>query len=663
MSNIYKASTGGGGGSGTVTSVSVVTANGLAGTVANPTTTPAITLSTTATGVLSGNGTTISGSPVTLHSVLVGGASNSITSLTAGTTGQVLTGVTGSDPIFAAPAASSISIAGDSGSITGGSLTIFANRVSNSTGSSVSFTNSGTTSTFSLVDPSNNMFLGFNAGNLTVSGTSNVIIGPNSGFTLSTGAINTGIGDSNFSFLTAGIGNIGIGRRSGFQYTTSESYNILIGNQGSTGESNVIRIGDQGAGSFQQNKAFMAGIVGVTVSNAVPVMIDSTTGQLGVGTPVSGGIVDITGDSGGAQTGPSITLTGGSTGLTFDGATNTETLGGTLVLANGGTSASLTASNGGVFYSTATAGAILAGTATAGRIIRSGASAAPSWSTSTYPATNAVNTLLYASSANVMSALATGNNGVLITSATGVPSLLAPGTTGQVLTATTGSPPSWVSPPSDPITSIVTQVFTTSGTWTATAGMVYAEIIIVSGGGGGGSADATLGGGGGGGGAGGLSSAIFPVAVIGTTQSVVVGTGGAGGTGGADGAVGLQSSVTGSSLGSQPGFGGSASNVFANGFGSGGGGGGASGGSVNIEGGSGTTGLYFSGLLSIGGMGGYNRYGGPATAAIATGGASIGLPGVGFGGGGAGGAAAPLGSGADGGAGSDGVVYIIEYIS
>ena len=48
------------GGSGTVTSASVVSANGLAGTVANPTTTPAITLSTSVTGVLKGNGTAIS---------------------------------------------------------------------------------------------------------------------------------------------------------------------------------------------------------------------------------------------------------------------------------------------------------------------------------------------------------------------------------------------------------------------------------------------------------------------------------------------------------------------------------------------------------------------------------------------------------------------------
>ena len=48
------------GSGGTVTSVSVVSANGLAGSVADATTTPAITLSTSVTGVLKGNGTAIS---------------------------------------------------------------------------------------------------------------------------------------------------------------------------------------------------------------------------------------------------------------------------------------------------------------------------------------------------------------------------------------------------------------------------------------------------------------------------------------------------------------------------------------------------------------------------------------------------------------------------
>ena len=46
--------------SGTVTSVSVVSANGFAGTVATSTTTPAITLTTTITGLLKGDGTAIS---------------------------------------------------------------------------------------------------------------------------------------------------------------------------------------------------------------------------------------------------------------------------------------------------------------------------------------------------------------------------------------------------------------------------------------------------------------------------------------------------------------------------------------------------------------------------------------------------------------------------
>ena len=48
-----------GAGTGTVTTISVVSANGLAGTVANATTTPAITLSTSVSGILKGDGTSI----------------------------------------------------------------------------------------------------------------------------------------------------------------------------------------------------------------------------------------------------------------------------------------------------------------------------------------------------------------------------------------------------------------------------------------------------------------------------------------------------------------------------------------------------------------------------------------------------------------------------
>lgn len=79
-------------------------------------------------------------------------------------------------------------------------------------------------------------------------------------------------------------------------------------------------------------------------------------------------------------------------------------------------------------------------TATANQVLLSQSLADPVWSTSTYPATNAINTLLYASSANVMSALATANSSVLVTSAGGVPSLstaLPPGLTATNMSLTT----------------------------------------------------------------------------------------------------------------------------------------------------------------------------------------------------------------------------------
>jgi len=95
--------------SGTVTTVSVVSANGLAGTVANATTTPAITLSTTITGILQGNGTAISAASTTGTGNLVLANSPTLVTPALGTpsaivltnaTGLVLTsGVTGTLPV------------------------------------------------------------------------------------------------------------------------------------------------------------------------------------------------------------------------------------------------------------------------------------------------------------------------------------------------------------------------------------------------------------------------------------------------------------------------------------------------------------------------------------------------------------------------------------
>jgi hypothetical protein len=106
-----------------------------------------------------------------------------------------------------------------------------------------------------------------------------------------------------------------------------------------------------------------------------------------------------------------VTLTLGGTPATSLLQATSLTLGwtGQLGLTRGGTNASLTASNGGIVWSNATQFQILSGTATAGQILRSGASAAPSWSTATYPATaGAVGNVLTSDGINFISSPNTG---------------------------------------------------------------------------------------------------------------------------------------------------------------------------------------------------------------------------------------------------------------
>lgn len=75
-------------GTGSVTSVSVVSANGLAGTVNTATTTPAITLSTSITGILQGNGTAISAASTTGTGNVVLATAPTLSSPVVGTQSQ-----------------------------------------------------------------------------------------------------------------------------------------------------------------------------------------------------------------------------------------------------------------------------------------------------------------------------------------------------------------------------------------------------------------------------------------------------------------------------------------------------------------------------------------------------------------------------------------------
>ena len=187
----------------------------------------------------------------------------------------------------------------------------------------------------------------------------------------------------------------------------------------------------------------------------------TTLGTIAAGTWSATIIDGAYGGTGVANTGKTITLggnliTSGAFSSTFTMTNNTSVtfpVSGTLAttsqvpsalpvpLAEGGTNANLTASNGGIFYSTATTGAILAGTATAGQMLRSGSTAAPTWSTATWPNTTTISQLLYSSSANTVTGLTGANSAALISNSSGVPSWSGSLTNGQVIIGNTGGTP------------------------------------------------------------------------------------------------------------------------------------------------------------------------------------------------------------------------------
>jgi hypothetical protein len=183
-----------------------------------------------------------------------------------------------------------MTINGDTGSITGPTVTIYAHNSANQSGATVQFVNSGTISTLKLSDAVGGLCLGQHAGNdlgpgftgqdctYIGVGSGNSSLGPASysntglGFgslnTLTSGNSNTALGNSSLGQIVTGSYNTCIGSFSGTNYVGAESNNILIGNLGVASESNVMRLGSQGAGINQVTQTYIAGVIN-TVSGRV----------------------------------------------------------------------------------------------------------------------------------------------------------------------------------------------------------------------------------------------------------------------------------------------------------------------------------------------------------------------------------------------------------
>jgi len=212
-------------------------------------------------------------------------------------------------------------------------------------------------------------------------------------------------------------------------------------------------------------------------------------------------------------------------------------------------------------------------------------------------------------------------------------------------------------------TTINTQVFTTSGTYTPTAGMKYCIVEVVGGGGGGGGCPQSTGdvSAGGGGGGGGYARKSVALVTIGASQVVTVGAGGSGGAIGTNnGGTGGTSSV-GSIVTASGGVGGVGSTTATNTFTAGGAGGVGASGDINASGGPGLAASAFLiptiGFPTTGGGGGNSIYGGGGLETQ-----SAGANGNAYGGGGSGGVSVGAAPGTAGGNGAAGIVIVTEYI-
>jgi len=261
-----------------------------------------------------------------------------------------------------------------------------------------------------------------------------------------------------------------------------------------------------------------------------------------------------------------------------------------------------------------------------------------------------------------------------VTSTGALQSVASAGTAGQFLVS--GGPsalPTWQTGGGGGggFTQIATQIITSSGTYTPSAGLVQAMVYLTAGGGRGGNGASTTSNtssAGSGGGGGETRIGIFTSTQIGSSVPVTIGQGATTPVDGGDSAFGSLMTAK----GGKSGFQGNALGYNMTNAASGGTGG--SGGFIAMPGQNGSPGLNYEGAVGttsvvVPGQGGnsYFGQGGYATGGFNSGTASAGIhngsSGVGYGSGGGGGASYQGGGTGSGGSGANGVCVIIEYIA
>jgi hypothetical protein len=267
-----------------------------------------------------------------------------------------------------------------------------------------------------------------------------------------------------------------------------------------------------------------------------------------------------------------------------------------------------------------------------------------------YPKTTTANQILYSSASNTVGQITTANNGALVTNGSGVPSI-------------SSTLPAAVMANIAKFNTIVTQVFTASGTYTPSSGMLYCIAFLVGGGGGSGGTAQVTGSDwaiSGGGGAGGYALKTISAATIGASQVVTVGAGGTAGAAGANaGGVGGTTSL-GSICSATGGQGGAAGVNGTSGLNvNGSAGGSGSSGDINIDGGhSGRAISLQSSNIIYGSYGGASHLSGSKIPTSNT----TGVAGLNYGGGAPGLLFDTTSVAANaGGAGAPGIVVVIEY--